>query len=82
MYEGLLLPMLGLSSSTFVAGHRFDPDTPIEETVRFIRTHGVALQELTCTLVLLQMQALHDVVKAGYVRYIGMSSCWAYECTL
>ncbi|KAI0731412.1 Aldo/keto reductase [Earliella scabrosa] len=40
--------------------HRFDPDTPIEET----------------------MQALHDVVKAGYVRYIGMSSCWAYECTL
>ncbi|EPQ56530.1 Aldo/keto reductase [Gloeophyllum trabeum ATCC 11539] len=37
--------------------HRFDPDTPIEET----------------------MQALHDVVKAGYVRYIGMSSCWAYQ---
>lgn len=27
-----------------------------------------------------QMQALHDVVKAGYVRYIGMSSCWAYQC--
>jgi aryl-alcohol dehydrogenase-like predicted oxidoreductase len=38
--------------------HRFDPNTPIEET----------------------MQALHDVVKAGYVRYIGMSSCKAYEC--
>ena len=38
--------------------HRFDPDTPIEET----------------------MQALHDVVKAGWVRYIGMSSCWAYQC--
>ncbi|KAM5538735.1 hypothetical protein V8D89_007457 [Ganoderma adspersum] len=37
--------------------HRFDYDTPIEET----------------------MQALHDVVKAGYVRYIGMSSCWAYQ---
>ncbi|EPQ52791.1 Aldo/keto reductase, partial [Gloeophyllum trabeum ATCC 11539] len=37
--------------------HRFDKDTPIEET----------------------MQALHDVVKAGYVRYIGMSSCWAYQ---
>ncbi|KZT33901.1 Aldo/keto reductase [Sistotremastrum suecicum HHB10207 ss-3] len=37
--------------------HRFDPDTPIAET----------------------MQALHDVVKAGYVRYIGMSSCWAYQ---
>ena len=39
-------------------GHRFDPNTPIEET----------------------MQALHDVVKAGYVRYIGMSSCYAYQC--
>ncbi|CAD6581430.1 MAG: hypothetical protein TREMPRED_003007 [Tremellales sp. Tagirdzhanova-0007] len=25
------------------------------------------------------MQALHDVVKAGYVRYIGMSSCFAWE---
>lgn len=37
--------------------HRFDPNTPIKET----------------------MQALHDVVKAGYVRYIGMSSCWAYQ---
>ena len=28
----------------------------------------------------LKMQALHDVVKAGYVRYIGMSSCWAWQC--
>ncbi|KAJ7197062.1 Aldo/keto reductase [Mycena rebaudengoi] len=37
--------------------HRFDPNTPISET----------------------MQALHDVVKAGYVRYIGMSSCYAYQ---
>lgn len=37
--------------------HRFDTDTPIEET----------------------MQALHDVVKAGYVRYIGMSSCYAWQ---
>lgn len=26
------------------------------------------------------MQALHDVVQAGYVRYIGMSSCQAYQC--
>lgn len=25
------------------------------------------------------MQALHDVVKAGYCRYIGMSSCHAYQ---
>ncbi|KAG8943117.1 hypothetical protein FRC04_003197 [Tulasnella sp. 424] len=39
------------------SGHRFDYDTPIEET----------------------MQALHDVVKAGYVRYIGMSSCYAWQ---
>ncbi|KAF7794643.1 hypothetical protein EIP86_005780, partial [Pleurotus ostreatoroseus] len=37
--------------------HRFDYNTPIEET----------------------MQALHDVVKAGWVRYIGMSSCYAYQ---
>ncbi|TFY59152.1 hypothetical protein EVG20_g7895 [Dentipellis fragilis] len=27
----------------------------------------------------IQMQALHDVVKAGYVRYIGMSSCYAWQ---
>ncbi|KAG9127358.1 hypothetical protein FRC07_014654 [Ceratobasidium sp. 392] len=25
------------------------------------------------------MQALHDVVKAGYARYIGMSSCYAWQ---
>ena len=37
--------------------HRFDPETPIEET----------------------MQALHDVVQMGWVRYIGMSSCWAWQ---
>ena len=28
------------------------------------------------------MQALHDVVKAGFVRYIGMSSCHAYQCKI
>jgi aryl-alcohol dehydrogenase-like predicted oxidoreductase len=28
----------------------------------------------------LQMQALHDVVQKGWVRYIGMSSCWAWQC--
>jgi aryl-alcohol dehydrogenase-like predicted oxidoreductase len=28
----------------------------------------------------IQMQALHDVVQAGYARYIGMSSCYAYQC--
>ncbi|KAI0028907.1 aryl-alcohol dehydrogenase [Vararia minispora EC-137] len=37
--------------------HRFDADTPVEET----------------------MQALHDVVQAGWVRYIGMSSCYAWQ---
>ncbi|KAG5352690.1 hypothetical protein C0989_001032 [Termitomyces sp. Mn162] len=31
------------------------------------------------TLVEETMQALHDVVQAGYVRYIGMSSCHAYQ---
>jgi len=25
------------------------------------------------------MQALHDVVKAGWVRYIGMSSCYSWQ---
>ncbi|WWC61463.1 uncharacterized protein I303_104047 [Kwoniella dejecticola CBS 10117] len=37
--------------------HRFDYETPIEET----------------------MQALHDVVQKGWVRYVGMSSCFAYQ---
>ncbi|KAH8920648.1 Aldo/keto reductase [Atractiella rhizophila] len=37
--------------------HRFDPFTPISET----------------------MQALHFVVQQGWVRYIGMSSCYAYQ---
>jgi aryl-alcohol dehydrogenase-like predicted oxidoreductase len=37
--------------------HRFDCETPIEETMR----------------------ALHDVVQAGYARYIGMSSCYAWQ---
>ena len=37
--------------------HRFDPKTPIEET----------------------MEALHDVVRAGKVRYLGASSMWAWQ---
>jgi len=37
--------------------HRFDPATPIEET----------------------MEALHDLVKAGKVRYLGASSMWAWQ---
>ncbi|PZE73457.1 aldo/keto reductase [Curtobacterium sp. MCBD17_019] len=37
--------------------HRFDPETPVEET----------------------MEALHDVIQAGKVRYIGASSMWAWQ---
>ncbi|KAI9845347.1 MAG: hypothetical protein M1837_004969 [Sclerophora amabilis] len=37
--------------------HRFDNDTPIEET----------------------MEALHDLVRSGKVRYIGASSMWTYQ---
>jgi 1-deoxyxylulose-5-phosphate synthase len=37
--------------------HRFDPRTPIEET----------------------MEALHDVVRAGKVRYLGASSMWTWQ---
>jgi 1-deoxyxylulose-5-phosphate synthase len=37
--------------------HRFDPDTPVEET----------------------MEALHDLVKAGKVRYLGASSMYAWQ---
>ena len=37
--------------------HRFDDDTPVEET----------------------MEALHDIVRAGKVRYIGASSMYAWQ---
>jgi len=37
--------------------HRYDPDTPIEET----------------------LEALHDLVKSGKVRYIGASSMYAWQ---
>jgi aryl-alcohol dehydrogenase-like predicted oxidoreductase len=37
--------------------HRFDPQTPLEET----------------------MEALHDLVKSGKVRYLGASSMWAWQ---
>jgi aryl-alcohol dehydrogenase-like predicted oxidoreductase len=37
--------------------HRFDPHTPIEET----------------------MEALHDLVKTGKVRYLGASSMWTWQ---
>jgi aryl-alcohol dehydrogenase-like predicted oxidoreductase len=56
-------------------GHRFDNDTPVAETVSLWRHEHKPLTEKV-----LQMQALHDVVQLGYVRYIGMSSCWAWQC--
>jgi aryl-alcohol dehydrogenase-like predicted oxidoreductase len=37
--------------------HRFDPNTPVEET----------------------MDALHDIIKAGKVRYVGASSMYAWQ---
>jgi len=37
--------------------HRFDDETPVEET----------------------MEALHDLVRAGKVRYLGASSMWAWQ---
>ncbi|GAA5978868.1 hypothetical protein JCM11641_003596 [Rhodosporidiobolus odoratus] len=51
------LDRMGLEYTDMLQCHRFDPETPIEET----------------------MDALHDVVKMGLVRYIGMSSCYAYQ---
>ncbi|KAK7692873.1 hypothetical protein QCA50_004508 [Cerrena zonata] len=53
----LSLERLQLDYIDVLQCHRFDPNTPIEET----------------------MQVLHDVVQAGWVRYIGMSSCHAYQ---
>ncbi|ORY96565.1 NADP-dependent oxidoreductase domain-containing protein [Syncephalastrum racemosum] len=51
------LKRLGLDYIDLYQIHRFDPNTPIEET----------------------MEALHDLVKSGKVRYIGASSMWAWQ---
>ncbi|KAJ5819967.1 Aldo/keto reductase [Penicillium riverlandense] len=51
------LRRLGLDYIDLLQIHRFDPNTPIKET----------------------MEALHDVVKSGKVRYIGASSMWAHQ---
>ena len=51
------LQRLGTDYIDLLQIHRFDPDTPPEET----------------------MQALHDLVRSGKVRYIGASSMWAYQ---
>ncbi|MGC0379278.1 aldo/keto reductase [Streptomyces sp. SAI-229] len=51
------LTRLGTDHVDLYQIHRWDPGTPIEET----------------------MEALHDVVKAGKVRYIGASSMYAWQ---
>ena len=51
------LNRLGMDYVDLYQIHRFDHDTPIEET----------------------LEALHDVVKAGKVRYIGASSMHAWQ---
>ena len=75
LVDGLILILLGLSRAAIFTAveaslkrldmdyidllqiHRFDKNTPIEET----------------------MEALHDLVKSGKVRYIGASSMWTYQ---
>ena len=51
------LTRLGTDHVDLYQIHRFDPETPVEET----------------------MEALHDIVKAGKVRYIGASAMWAWQ---
>ena len=51
------LRRLGLDYIDLYQIHRYDYDTPLEET----------------------LEALNDVVKAGYVRYLGASSMFAYQ---
>ncbi|GAB3772649.1 aldo/keto reductase [Ramlibacter monticola] len=51
------LKRLGVDYIDLYQVHRFDPHTPLEET----------------------LEALHDVVKAGKVRYLGASSMWAWQ---
>jgi len=51
------LKRLGTDYVDLYQTHRWDSETPIEET----------------------MEALHDVVKAGKVRYIGASSMYAWQ---
>jgi aryl-alcohol dehydrogenase-like predicted oxidoreductase len=51
------LSRLGTDHVDLYQIHRFDPETPVEET----------------------MEALHDLVRAGKVRYLGASSMWAWQ---
>ena len=51
------LRRLGVEYIDLYQIHRFDPRTPVEET----------------------MEALHQLVRAGKVRYLGASSMWAWQ---
>ncbi|KAK0343834.1 hypothetical protein LTR59_015942 [Friedmanniomyces endolithicus] len=51
------LKRMGLDYIDVLQIHRYDPHTPVEET----------------------MATLHDLVRAGTVRYIGASSMWTYQ---
>jgi aryl-alcohol dehydrogenase-like predicted oxidoreductase len=51
------LKRLGTDYIDLYQVHRFDANTPLEET----------------------LEALHDLVKAGKVRYLGASSMWAWQ---
>jgi aryl-alcohol dehydrogenase-like predicted oxidoreductase len=51
------LRRLGMDYIDLYQIHRYDPETPIDET----------------------LEALHDVVKAGKVRYLGASSMYAWQ---
>jgi aryl-alcohol dehydrogenase-like predicted oxidoreductase len=51
------LKRLGIDYIDLYQIHRWDYETPIEET----------------------MEALHDLVKSGKVRYLGASSMWAWQ---
>jgi aryl-alcohol dehydrogenase-like predicted oxidoreductase len=51
------LRRLGTDYIDLYQPHRYDPETPIEET----------------------LQALHDLVRSGKVRYIGASSMYAWQ---
>ena len=51
------LQRLGTDYIDLYQVHRFDTETPLEET----------------------LEALHDVVRSGKVRYLGASSMWAWQ---
>ena len=51
------LTRLGMDYVDLYQIHRFDPETPLEET----------------------LEALHDVVRSGKVRYLGASSMYAWQ---